>query len=726
MSSPGRRAVFLDRDGTVSRYVEYCRRPEEFELLPGAGEAIRRLNQAGMAVAVVTNQSAIGRGWLAPETLEQIHEKMRRQLAQAGASVDAVYVCPHHPDDGCACRKPNTGMLEGASRELGISLESSYVIGDRLLDVRLGRGAGSTTILVRTGHPPESLEGVAPDYEAATLQDAVTWVLAREAARAPTQKTWAGRYRAMTELLYAVRRRCPRQVVLGMSLLNPRHPLPPDQARLLEGLRRVQSSEFRVEPGRSTPGLLWRGIRLMAFAARDTVRLALLKWEFGSVLRWALREPASVVLKTWAFGPETWRGPSDFYYGTLPQQLGARGVRCVLLCGDARSRIDPAFTRAFLQRRDIRAVPEWLLVPLWAPLVTACRQLAAALALRRLAVRSDDVHAACADRLACLGSLEPGTMRNTLHFDIARAAVKRWTPRAFVALYEGQPWELPSRHGVKAADPQCLTVGYQHTILMPYAWSVLAPSHGSWELSAPDFILCLGEITRRMMTPGHASLGTRFVTFGTFRRDGKADRLSTLEPGRRTVLVLPEGNLPESKILFAFAMRSAEAMPDHQFVFRCHPLLPFDQVRPHLDDAPERHPNVELSRRPSIAEDFDRASVVLYRGSSAVLYAVLRGLKPCYLHEGQSHDIDPLFELTTWRERITSVEGFAATLRPYAAMSAPAAEEAWRRAAEYVNAYTQPVDDAAVGRFLAAIGLAPRPDAAANSDDVGEVVHAVA
>jgi hypothetical protein len=470
----------------------------------------------------------------------------------------------------------------------------------------------------------------------------------------------------------------------------------------------------------------WRWLRLMLFAVRDTLQLAFLKWRFGSWLHQALREPASVVLKTWAFGPETWQGPADFYYGTLPQQLGERGVRCVLLCGDARSRIDPAFTQAFLRRTDVCAVPEWLLVPLWAPLAIAFRQLEAALALRRDALRMTHDRLACVSAAAVAGSLEPGTMRNNLQFYIARAAVHAWHPKAFVAFYEGQPWEMPSRHGVKTADPRCVTVGYQHTILMPSAWSVLAPSHGSWELSAPDIILCLGEITRRMMAPGHEPLRTRFVTFGTFRRDGKADRLSTLEPGRRTVLVLPEGNLPESKILFAFAMRSAEALPDHRFVFRCHPLLPFDQVRPHLDDAPERHRNVELSTRPSIADDFDQASVLLYRGSSAVLYAVLRGLKPFYLHHASTHDIDPLFELETWRERISSVEGCATALRQYMVMSAAAAEEAWRSAAAYVNAYTQPVDDASVGRFLTAIGLAPRPDAAAHSDDVGEVVHAVA
>lgn len=179
----GKPAVFLDRDGTISRYVEYCRCPEEFELLPGAAEAISRLNRAGCAVTVVTNQSGIARGFLTRDTLETIHEKMRRQLQRAGARVDAIYVCPHHPEDGCRCRKPEIGMLVQAAEELGISLQDSYAVGDRLLDVRSGRAVGATTILVRSGHAPELAGGVPPDYEAANLSEAVTWILQQEATR---------------------------------------------------------------------------------------------------------------------------------------------------------------------------------------------------------------------------------------------------------------------------------------------------------------------------------------------------------------------------------------------------------------------------------------------------------------------------------------------------------------------------------------------------------------
>ena len=176
-------AVFLDRDGTVSRYTEYCRHPEDLHLLPRAGEAIKRLNDAGLAVVIVTNQSAVGRGWLSLDGLAAIHDKMRRDLEACGARVDAIYACPHHPDDGCRCRKPGRGLFDQAARELGIALADSYMIGDRMLDVLAGRTASITTILVKTGHPAEPV-GARADYEAADLLDAAEWILQREAAGA--------------------------------------------------------------------------------------------------------------------------------------------------------------------------------------------------------------------------------------------------------------------------------------------------------------------------------------------------------------------------------------------------------------------------------------------------------------------------------------------------------------------------------------------------------------
>jgi D-sedoheptulose 7-phosphate isomerase len=144
----GRRAVFIDRDDTIVQDVPYCSKPEDLRVFPGVGESIRKLNEAGYLTVLVTNQSGIGRGYFDEATLGRIHDRLKADLAADGAHLDAIYFCPHHPDKGCGCRKPATGMLERAVRDLGIDLRSSYVIGDSDNDVTMGLRAGCRCIRV--------------------------------------------------------------------------------------------------------------------------------------------------------------------------------------------------------------------------------------------------------------------------------------------------------------------------------------------------------------------------------------------------------------------------------------------------------------------------------------------------------------------------------------------------------------------------------------------------
>jgi phosphoheptose isomerase len=147
----GRKAVLIDRDDTIAKDVPYCSRPEDLHLFEGVPEAISRLNQAGYLVVVVTNQSGVARGLFDEETLQRIHEKMRRDVEAVGGRIDAIYHCPHHPDAGCGCRKPATGMAVRAINELGIDPSSSWVIGDREHDVEMGKKVGCRTIQVANG-----------------------------------------------------------------------------------------------------------------------------------------------------------------------------------------------------------------------------------------------------------------------------------------------------------------------------------------------------------------------------------------------------------------------------------------------------------------------------------------------------------------------------------------------------------------------------------------------
>jgi D-glycero-D-manno-heptose 1,7-bisphosphate phosphatase len=185
----------MDRDGTVCEEVGYLDRVEKLRLLPGSAEAIRRANAAGLQTLVLTNQSGVARGRFDETLLADVHERLRELLADAGARLDGIYHCPHHPQHGeppyraeCECRKPAAGMLWRARDEMGIDLEGSYMVGDRMSDVEAATRAGTTPILVLTGvgrRERESAEapGAArPAHVADDLLGAVEWILARETA----------------------------------------------------------------------------------------------------------------------------------------------------------------------------------------------------------------------------------------------------------------------------------------------------------------------------------------------------------------------------------------------------------------------------------------------------------------------------------------------------------------------------------------------------------------
>jgi D-glycero-D-manno-heptose 1,7-bisphosphate phosphatase len=168
------KAVFLDRDGTITRDVNFCRRVEDLEILPGVPEAISLLNRQNFKVVVITNQSGIARGYFTEATLSRIHQYMEEELSKRGALIDAVYYCPHHPDDNCDCRKPKPGLILQAAAELGISLENSWMVGDAARDVAAGKAAGCKTVLLENDpDTDEAIEPVEPDYVASDLLQAV-------------------------------------------------------------------------------------------------------------------------------------------------------------------------------------------------------------------------------------------------------------------------------------------------------------------------------------------------------------------------------------------------------------------------------------------------------------------------------------------------------------------------------------------------------------------------
>jgi D-glycero-D-manno-heptose 1,7-bisphosphate phosphatase len=154
VAQPGRRAVFVDRDGTIIREREYLADPENVELLPGAAHGLSLLHRAGFPIIIVTNQSGIARGYFTEEAYQAVQGDVVRKLARRGVPILDSYHCPHHPDftGDCDCRKPATGLVERAAREHGLNLAASAFIGDRIRDVVAAHRFGGLAILVRTGY----------------------------------------------------------------------------------------------------------------------------------------------------------------------------------------------------------------------------------------------------------------------------------------------------------------------------------------------------------------------------------------------------------------------------------------------------------------------------------------------------------------------------------------------------------------------------------------------
>jgi len=165
------RAVFLDRDGTLMADVGYPRHPDQVTLLPGAAQGLAACRDAGFRLAIISNQSGVGRGYFGADAVWAVHQRLLDLLAAEGVQIDDAQYCLHAPEDDCTCRKPSPRMIETSARQLGADPSTSFMIGDKLSDVEAGRRAGCRTILLSRGTAPSdgsAADFVAEDWEACT------------------------------------------------------------------------------------------------------------------------------------------------------------------------------------------------------------------------------------------------------------------------------------------------------------------------------------------------------------------------------------------------------------------------------------------------------------------------------------------------------------------------------------------------------------------------------
>lgn len=191
--SGARRAVFMDRDGTISEEVGYVNHVSRYRVFPFAAEAVRTLNEAGWLAVLVTNQAGVARGYFKEELIGEVHKVLAAELERGGARLDAIYYCPHHPSVGeppyrfdCDCRKPRPGLLLRAARELDLDLSHCWMVGDRFGDTELARNAGARSALVLTGYGRGEFEHQShvwpqrPDLVAENLLEAVKKIVTGE------------------------------------------------------------------------------------------------------------------------------------------------------------------------------------------------------------------------------------------------------------------------------------------------------------------------------------------------------------------------------------------------------------------------------------------------------------------------------------------------------------------------------------------------------------------
>lgn len=494
--------------------------------------------------------------------------------------------------------------------------------------------------------------------------------------------------------------------VLCIPWLHLKHPTHPVHDMLMRGASRPSVSEsgntksttadiaFRISRSRSQTT---RALFCVANALRITFKIARMRWSLRTRIRRLMQHSFPVVAKTWCFGPNRNPVEKDFYYGDLQRRLAARSVSMLLLCGDANNSDWQAFARNNISDETDFRLPELCLCPLSAPLQYALEQLKASAALMQASISAPVALHRAAMKQASLDVLDPAVTQDSLMFPIARVAASQWHPRAFMTLYEGHGWEKAAWQGAKQGEAKCRTVGYQHTAIFPEALSMLRPSG-----LIPDVVLALGEQTAGMLANGHR--GISMVRFGSFRHSG-GGAVKHADPALRTVLVLPEGIEREAKALFGFAYYCAKAMPWIRFILRGHPQWPAAKALGRIEEPLRNLTNIEVSENANIDDDFKRASVVLYRGSSAVLYAILNGLLAVNLRLPDMINSDPVDQMTAWRETCSTPEEFRTVFEQHERRDSAATEMEWQKAASYVKSYIVPVDDRGIDAFLDALEL---------------------
>ncbi|MFN0117291.1 MAG: hypothetical protein ACKVQC_03225 [Elusimicrobiota bacterium] len=510
--------------------------------------------------------------------------------------------------------------------------------------------------------------------------------------------TWPANYWKISEVIFEISKKFRSRYLLSTSFLHPRHSIPVEHLEILAFLKDPHKKII------SNFSFIKALLVLILNSMLDFIFVIFLKIRFWRSFC-QCSQTYQVIVKTWVPHPDSLKSESDFYFGNFLNNLNLNKKKSVFLAGDARPNpptlkgIFNYFSRNWefiLESSDLRFkkyIPEKLLVPVWAPIVDVFGLMFAGIKFFCLSILDKDPLMKIILKQLSLSCLKVSTFRNAQYFWIGMNVSKKFKVSSLVTLFEGQPWEKIIWLGAKSENSHLMISGYQHTVVMSHAFALLKPIENAWFVSVPDLVMCTGPSTVLSMQDGFNLQKVKFISYGTHRRGKEKDALVFPRPQAEVVLVLPEGILSEAIELFNLSISLAKKNPNLRFIFRCHPVLPFDKVQPFLTQRISDISQIELSKTPVIKDDFLRASLLLYRGSSSALYSVLYGLKPiCTIHKGEPN-IDPMSSLRVWREYASNESEVLKIIENFKNSNSLELNHNWQEAAQFVDNYFCPVSD---------------------------------
>lgn len=400
------------------------------------------------------------------------------------------------------------------------------------------------------------------------------------------------------------------------------------------------------------------------------------------------------VIKTWGFPGKT--GENDFYFGDLASQLFQRRKRFLLLSGNGTGKRWSAFANEIRRLDSPYRLFDLSFISPFRVFQMIALQWATSFYLYGRSFFGAGLTRQVLKR-ASQDALSSQTLMAGLYYWLGKNTVRFWNPKHSILLYEGHSWERCFIRGIKTENPRAHIIGYQHTTLLNRALELRKPEWLAPEFSPPETILTVGDITKSILESAMPE-SPAAISFGTFRYAKEGPSVPPF-PSRKTVLVAPEGIDSEIRMLFGVAVRTAIQIPDYRWILRCHPVFSIREIlkKMGMKRLPE---NVTTSAERNIEADFERSSVLLYRGSSSVLHALRKGLKPFYWHLPGGEVIDPLVDLDVFREKVESEASLIMRLQQYANEEINSHLPDWKKSLAYAESYIMPVNPDSMERLM--------------------------